>query len=152
MRSDSRHCPALICSQVRNETFISLFIFPLYGAVCCSHGASSFCAPSITLIVALKSGVKEEAEKHAAFCVFVQLEKHLSATHVFSAPLCEPRCIINLKWQKMMLINYTSRRGKNKPITRMKAERNVCVNSQLQTKGGERRERGRERGKKIMRA
>lgn len=45
----------------------------------------------------------------------------------------------------MMLINYTSRRGKNKPITRMKAERNVWVYSQLQTKGGEWREREREK-------
>lgn len=45
---------------------------------------------------------------------------------------------------------------KNKPITRMKAERNVWVYSQLQTQGGERGGRGseRERGgkKKIMRA
>lgn len=39
---------------------------------------------------------------------------------------------------------------KNKPITRMKAERNVWVYSQLQTQGGERREREQERegGKK----
>lgn len=35
--------------------------------------------------------------------------------------------------------------GKNKPITRMKAERNVWLYAQLQTQAGERRER--ERGK-----
>lgn len=34
---------------------------------------------------------------------------------------------------------------KNKPITRMKAERNVWVYSQLQTQGGERGGRGSER-------
>lgn len=43
-------------------------------------------------------GENEENVLH--FCVFVQLEKHLSATHVSSALHRKPRCIINLKWQK----------------------------------------------------
>lgn len=71
-------------------------------------------------------------------CVcFVQLEKHLSATHVSSTLLCKPRCIINLKWQKMMLINYTSRRGEK--TTRVEAERETCgstVAAEPQEKGG----------------
>lgn len=48
-----------------------------------------------------------------------------------------------------MLINYTSRRrqrgeGKKKPITRMKAKRNVWLYSQLQTQAGEGRGKKKE--------
>lgn len=58
-----------------------------------------------------KSLWKKKMALHCAFrCFFLQLEQHLSATHVSLALLRKQRCIINLKWQKMMLINYTSRR------------------------------------------
>ena len=43
-------------------------------------------------------------------CVSVQLEKHLSAVRVSPSLLCKPCSIINLQWQKkMMLMNYTSK-------------------------------------------